>query len=441
MGDGRYYTVNQFTSVVFLTVIIIVMIITVMLSMYKSSGGRISRRLIALNITFSCVAILDFTEAMIVNESSGYVVRLISSLLCMGLNVLMISLHLALLKKWIKKPLASVSYVLYGAFGLLALALLINKSWLLVSYGFDKVVYGSPYIIGMFISHLILGGLWFLTLWHGRRVVEHKTRNQMACVIILLFWYFPMSLYILRLVALKLQINSTSYVFYLFSAIGLVLLYQVFKPFRLRTTIFSDVRDLIQDYVLIIDDKGAIIYRNNRVSTSEIFRPIKTLRLEALGELFNGAIQIREAYNKEFIKHLGNESRYFSYSHKRIGDATKSEGNIITLTDITSLMDMLDELKKKQVATAKTNKDLFHYKEVVYELEKEKEINNLLDEIAANQQQSMTALKADIQRMSGSQEQYFIDEVTKLIGSAKKNLQDVRSAVTAYMHYYGGNND
>jgi hypothetical protein len=142
-----------------------------------------------------------------------------------------------------------------------------------------------------------------------------------------------------------------------------------------------------------------------------------------------------------FVKYLGDKIIYMGYSKKSIIKNNKLAGYIITFTDITELINMLDELNMKQSETVKANTKLSHYKEIVYDIEKEKEINNLLDEIANNQQKSMLELKCDIDDVKISLDEDFIQKISKIITNAKHDLQDVRKAVTAYMNYYGGEND
>ena len=61
----------------------------------------------------------------------------------------------------------------------------------------------------------------------------------------------------------------------------------------------------------------------------------------------------------------------------------------------------------------------------------------LLDEIARNQEYSMKQLKNDIQRMKNNHDHMMVD-YREIMDEAKRNLMDVRTAVSAYMQYYGG---
>jgi transcriptional regulator with PAS, ATPase and Fis domain len=215
----------------------------------------------------------------------------------------------------------------------------------------------------------------------------------------------------------------------------------LFTPYRVSSSIFSDVRNLMLDYVFIIGEKGEIIYKNNRVEKAGIFSDAKSINIQDISKIFDKKIINRYAYNKQFIKYLGENSIYFAYRKKPLKEDEKIVGYIITFTDITELINMLDELKEKQEITAKANTKLLHYKDIVYDVEKEKEIYNLLDQIANNQQISMIKLKHDIENLKDNMDDDFIEKIAEIITIAKLNLQDVRDAVTAYRNYYGGEND
>ncbi len=98
---------------------------------------------------------------------------------------------------------------------------------------------------------------------------------------------------------------------------------------------------------------------------------------------------------------------------------------------------MLDRLKAHQNETIKINEALDKYSRSVYSLEKEKEIHTLLNEIAENQEHSMSRIKSEITAlMASNNDDLFDEKIQTIIDVAKSDLKSVREAVTTYMQYY-----
>ncbi|MBN2883021.1 MAG: hypothetical protein JXN10_05800, partial [Clostridia bacterium] len=75
----------------------------------------------------------------------------------------------------------------------------------------------------------------------------------------------------------------------------------------------------------------------------------------------------------------------------------------------------------------------------VYYLEKEKEINALLEEIVSNQEKNMVEIieKIDNCKININNDRFseYLDDVIRQIGN---NLEVVRKSVSAYSRHYGG---
>ncbi len=153
-----------------------------------------------------------------------------------------------------------------------------------------------------------------------------------------------------------------------------------------------------------------------------------------LSRFFNYNISQRLDYNKILI-HC-NQSVYYQYTVKSILKDSDEVGKIITLTDMTQFVTMLDALKVSQDEAQNVNEKLAGYKDMVYDIEKEKEIGNLLESIAKDQQIAMSNLIEEIRKIESCMDESFIDEISLIINNAKGNLQDVRNVVTSYMNYY-----
>ena len=86
-----------------------------------------------------------------------------------------------------------------------------------------------------------------------------------------------------------------------------------------------------------------------------------------------------------------------------------------------------DQKQKSKEANAK----LRNYSEVVYHIEKEKEINTLLEEIVSSREKEMQSLINRIDALIDN-EGDFVEQVDPVIRFNQKILEDVRKAVSTY---------
>jgi len=293
----------------------------------------------------------------------------------------------------------------------------------------EEIVYKPKDIVVFnFLSNLFLCGYIFISiLIYIRLIMKKKIRKPI----------FIFTIFIFLLALLFCSFGGLwKYIMYILFAIQFSILSTRLLPYRISTSIFGSVKDFILDYVFIVDEYGFIIYKSTRVIKSDFFNEKKQIDIENTDSVFIGEVTKRDAYGKTFIKIQTDKTTYFQYNIRDLAKENKVVGYVITFIDITELVDMLDELKRKQEVTVLANEELKKYKDVVYEMEKEKEINTILSEIANNQYKSMLSLKGEIDIARADMEGEFDKKLTEIIADAKKDLQDVRRAVTAYMNYY-----
>lgn len=444
MGDGRYYSTHQFCSILFLTILIIFLVISTMLSVYRNFGSKDSKYILSIYILFGALVSLRFVEEIIISEYIAYIIKNIESAIFFVINFMIfgyllryvISKYYRITKKFVQ--LVNIFSCMF--FSIFLLISLVNSRFIIKEYSFFSIKFGMGYMIFLYVVFfVILISTSFIFLRKPNKELHTKLfNNKKFSIIIFIFWIIPLSIYILGI--LLHSYNFIELFMYLLFLIGFNLIANYLRPYRITSSIFYNVKDLILDNVFIIDINGCVIHKNNSVELSEVFQCIKRIDVNNLEPLFKKKIMIRTAYNKKFIKYLdeGN-NKYFSYNIKNLKNKDEIVGSIITFIDITKLIKMLDNLKKQQSDTEKINEKLYHYSKIVYRLEKEKEINMLLDQIAVNQEKSMHELKNDIQELIGEQnKEKFALDIEHIILDAKKDLADVRSAVSAYMQYYGG---
>ncbi|GMQ57306.1 hypothetical protein AN1V17_17010 [Vallitalea sediminicola] len=354
MGDGRYYTTEQFFNIIFFTILIIFIVISLMVCLYKSSKNN--KSLIFTQLSLGLSIVCRFIEEIAYKKSTIEFFNIMSDIFL-----------------WI-------------------------------------------YII----TYLIL-----LTHLYAK-----KNLDKFSIVTTIFLFGLP--------VVLQLSGSESEKFIYILFNINFSVISTRLMPYRISSSIFGAVKDFILDYVFITDENGYIIYKNTRVMNSNIFNRTNIFDVENIQNIFSDEVTTRIAYDKSFIKYVGSREMkiYFQYNKKELLKDNQIVGYIITFIDITELINMLDELKIKQNQTTRANNKLTKYKDIVYEMEKEKEINNLLSEIANNQYKSMRKLKTNIDELSKNVDDDFDKNIVDIIQHAKDDLQDVRSAVTAYMNYY-----
>jgi hypothetical protein len=358
MGDGRYYTPEQFFSVLLFTSLIIFTVVIFMLSLYKVDRY----------------------------------------------------------KKWI--------LTIFGLLGVSLLSAFIAE----VAYAQTRINLMNALSKGTLICYLLVSLVFDFRYFM-------KDRNDRAFVAVTVFLFlFPFGIYVMR--------PDLVNVVYVIFVLDSIFLSHRFVKYRVSSSVFSDVKKLMLDYVFIIGINGEVIFKSDKVGNSPFFKESTRINSEKIESLFTNAAIMRNAFGKQLIKLNGDEIHYFQYHKKEIFDKGKIAGYILTFTDITELVTMLDQLRSKQEETSKINKELTRQKEIVYGLEREKEINSLLDEIVGTQQKAMHDLKYKIEKLNIEDDDFF-EKTEALISNAKSDLKDVRDVVTAYINYYdeGGHDD
>jgi hypothetical protein len=351
MGDGRYYTSEQFVNMIWLTTLIIVVVIGLMLCLYKVERFKQWMR---------------------------------------GIGVL---LGLSLIGRFV----AEIAY---------------QQKHIYFFHGLSEagVVLHGLLCVGFYISY-------FRNSPKDKRV-----------------WLIAITLLCLPTGMLLLNPALKNIAFLLF-VVQFMLLSNRFVKYRVSSSMFSDVKLQILDYVFIVGIQGNIIFRSKKVSGAKRFKEIDEIDVNNVEDIFLGHVVSRNAFGNQFIKLVQDGTHYFQYHKKELYNKGKLAGYILTFVDITDLIFMLDELHEKQKEIAAIHTELIKYQEIVYEIEKEKEINHLLGEIANNQQKAMIELKDAMQELD-IDDATVTEQMEMLTIKAKADLKNVREAVSAYMNYY-----
>lgn len=106
-------------------------------------------------------------------------------------------------------------------------------------------------------------------------------------ILIALSLFFSLSLGISLL-----NLDSRIFVYLLLTA-NLSLVSNYYMPYRVTTSIFGDIKELVLDYVLIVDDSCQIIYKNNNIANSHVFKDIEKVDIQEIGSIFRDSTIIR----------------------------------------------------------------------------------------------------------------------------------------------------
>lgn len=305
--------------------------------------------------------------------------------------------------------------------GLSIILLLISR--FIVEVAFRELIINLFQYLEIFILFIFNILVFYM---HANKMRKEKKLNEFQ--MFYLFSFFIPTIILCINDAYRYYVYASYIVYY-------CLIINKLSNYKMSSEIFNDVKKMMLDYVYIISDTGKIIFKNDKISESSLFREIIHIDINEIEKIFSEKAIIRESFGKRFIKIVGENCFYFQYRVKEIKNEDLIVGYILTFIDVSELVSMIDDLENKQIEIIKVNKELNHYKDVVYDMEKEKEINNLLQEIAKNQQESMLILKSEIEKLSIYSDDFY-EEISKDIDIAKKDLKDVRKAVTAYMNYY-----
>ncbi len=227
-------------------------------------------------------------------------------------------------------------------------------------------------------------------------------------------WWLYEGLFVLQYVLLSSQLTSHS----------------------LGVNLFTDIKKIVLDYVIITDARGNVVYASEQTTNSAFFSLQNKMNLADIDSFFNGHVTMRESFAKQFIRLKADKTYYFQFHKKEIYSNDKLGGYILTFVDISELIAMLDDYEAKREAVFKSNVRLRRYKDKVYQIERDKEVSHLLNEIANNQEKALAELRHDILQLT-IDDVLFESKIDRLIARAKSNLSNVRQAVTTYKNYYG----
>lgn len=424
MGDGRYYTYYQFFDVFLVLILIMLAIGNLIYIHYRKSRDTKLAHINTPLILIIVFCIIRMIETVIPNLFYAYMLRNIEC----GLLLLMIIMF-SLDKKTINSNKKAIIALLISVI----LILFFNRIFV-KNYDFHNVIYASMYEL-LLVSCVII----WIFLSAKDLFIEKATYHKKQIIVIKLFTVlFPILIYLVILT------KNSDYLEYFEMIMGVCFTIYINLSFRLNNEssltmlAFDKIRKVSTNYIFVTDETYKLIYKNKAATKSGFFSELLNINASDFATIFKGnSVKKTTDLGKEYIRlEINGDTKYFAYKKKYLESEHKHIGFIITITNITDLIKLLIDLERKKEESIIANEKLKKYSDVVYHVEKEKEINILLEEVLSLRDIQMQYLSKMIfdtkENLNGNNFESSVDDAIDL---ANEILDEVRDTVSQYRAY------
>jgi len=421
MGDGRYYSFFQFFDVLFIMILAIFSLFSIVRIYYRRYDYAQN-----LHILFPLSAIMLFTLLRVVEYvypdlAVCYNLRNFSLFLLLIILVTVNISNFKLSKKTL--ILGSLALILF----LLGLNIYITE------YSFHNILYSFSYkLIYMFVL--------LVSIFNSVKHFDFENEKMMFLPIVLLY-LAPSLFYLMSIIFDRTYIDYVEIVL-----MGLFILYINIRFMKhdessYSVLAFDKIGNMGLNYILVLDEYNRVIYTNQAIKNATFFKKTLKVNMTDFADLFKGDTIKKYNYkDKEYIEvSLDKGEIYFEFKVTELNENSQVIGHIITFTDITELLNLLINLEDKKLQSKKVNEKLKNYSEVVYHLEKEKEVNKLLEEIVTSRDKQLTYLSQMVLDANLKIEDPLFEKyIDVAINKSNDILEEVRETVSKYREYYGG---
>ncbi|WP_027399031.1 hypothetical protein [Anaerovorax odorimutans] len=441
MNDGRYYTFYQFFSIIVLVFLCIFVVCSMVISYYRYKEKNDKEYILSI---FLCILIVDIfrvIECVIPNIAIANLLRYIQlTLFIILIWILYYYLFIELLSIF-KLSYKYFNLIIESVFiSLLIFGIVTNGKFLILSYDFSSAKYSIVYLICV-CTFLFMVILAMIIMLLRKKQVHNVYKNSILLFVISSILVIPLMFYIYAIILKHTYLDFVEFfIYYMLCTILNISIYSE-AELGLTTLAFDKIGDMIRDYIFVINNNGNIVYKNKSAANSGFLTKEETVSINNITDLYKGNIKSKKSHlGKDYIQlTAGSNTFYFTHKSKPLMDKEELIGYIITISDITPLMDLVFSLEDKKEKSKEANKKLENYSKVVYNLEKEKQINVLLDEIITSRENDMENLIFMINDLEGEiDNENFENLVDEAIEYNRSILDDVRQAVNTYRQHYGG---
>ena len=446
MGDGRYYTYYQFFNIVLVTFLTMLAVASATYSYYRLSDKRSRRHAYAIFSLIVIFAVLHVVEGVIPHLVYAKVLRNIKGSLMITLMssyvIHSIFIWQGLMRKAKVKSDNLLRKIVLRSYKI-GVFLLMISGMLIKDYSFHNVNYSSIYkglILVLLITYIFFNVIVMAiqSQRYGFGVKGHRTHANIMILKFLLI--SPLFFYMIALFKDNMSLDFIEILIGFGYTLLLNLELYTHDEAGITLHAFDKMGDMSLDCIFVTDMSGKILYRNKSSRHSSFFKPVEVVEKQHIQTLFYDEIVIKSnRIGKEYIvlKH-NTQKHYFAFKSVTLKEDSKLIGHIITITEITSLINLLHELEERREVSKAVNQKLKNQALVVYRLEKEKEISALLEEIINSRETQMNVLSQMIDRTKLNIDlPTFESDIEAAIQKSNSILEDVRKTVSTYRAYYG----
>lgn len=415
VGDGRYYTYDQFVTVLFLTMLLAGICIQAVISHFQGFK-RQSRLIMAAHAALAMAAFMRFTTEVLVSRETALVARQ-AELIC-ALTTEMAVLYLIGLG-------SSLSPRLFRGSAMVCLAmtglLMAEEAWLIRTHSLTTTVFGPGYLG---ITGVIFFGSVATTFY-----------SQSWCRTLLLF-SLPLGVHLAGSIAGGPAGDVTLLLLYPFLLAGLHLFSAELRAYRIGDQAFSSINNLIDDAVILCDENRDIVYRNTHARKATFLKErLTTVPEDGAVAMVSPEMQPTHRFNIPAFSSVAG-GQHIECRTQTVGKGQNSQFYIFT--DISRQIEMLDVQEDQRHQLEEVNQKLRQYSHIVFDLEKEKEVASLLSDVTHTQDTFMNNFRERVEALARHRDpDTFYDRLEALIADARENLTRIRTLVARYRRYHG----
>ncbi len=434
MGDGRYYTIYQFLSVSLLVMLSMILIASMLIGYIRNKNSDNARAVFRLFFVLAVLMTLKVVELVIPGIYIGFIIRCI---IAMAIIIMFLEWFIYLNHHVFKIVQGKKSLFVRAIFRIAAMMLIFttvftNGRLIITQYHFFHTRF-SGFYAALLIALSVLVSIFIIWILASKKQINKLYKNSVSALSLVMSLFFPLVLYSVMVFYHADYVDFAEIL--VFTAFGVLFSIIMNKqvPLELTVLAFNRIGDIIQDYIFVTDMTGKVIYRNRQANQSNYFVKDEKITIENIKKLYiTEPIIKHNAEGNEYVKlKHKKETRYFSHKYEPLKEQGKTIGQIITIVDITKLMNLLFSLEDQKKKSEEVHAKLKNYSKVVYHVEKEKKINALLEEIVSSRETEMQHLIAGIDALIEN-EGDFKEQVDPIIRFNQKILEDVRKAVSTY---------
>lgn len=439
MGDGRYYTYYQFFTTLILMVLMTASVISLVVSFYKTERKKKWLAYAIPLIGFTVLGMLKFVEGVMPSFAMAYFIRALSANITMAVILLVaINAGCCLLNLYVVNKTRTIVAVIVLSGVTLLLTFITNGDLLIQTYRFYNIQYSQIYQVYIALTFFmaIAGGLYVLFI--GNDISPYYNNKQLMLIFGLLL-ILPKGIYLYTIFFSTAYVDMAEYVVMGAYITTINIMIHTETPYGLSSGAFERISDMVKDYVIVVNDRHEVIYRNRSAREALFLKAQSYLNPTKPETLFQGEAKLlKHTNNKNYIRLIQeDETFYYNFKTKALFDDEQCIGYILTFIDITKVLLMVDTLKSKRQQSAVLNEQLKNYSEVVYHVEKEKRIGAMINEIILNREAQVESLIKSIKDLDGASDVPYPERVNEVIEDNQHLLENVRQTVSLYRQRYG----